>query len=873
MVSRSTLLASAALLLPLTVAAAQQPAAPAPTADTAAQSSAADQSSAEAVQPNGEDEGDEEEIVIVGARDPNAVVGDIPPENQLRPRDIRAYGAATIAELLDAIAPQTESARGRDGGAPVVLLNGRRISSFRELRDLPPEAILRLDILPEEVALKYGYSADQRVVNIVLRPRYHSTSVRTAGELPTEGGRSESEADVTRLSIGDRKRTTVNVHAERSTLLTENERDIAFTPADANAVDPRPFRSLLGSSREARLGGTLNRQLFGNVSSTFDGQIEWSDGRSLLGPSLTQSGEPLRRDTDSLSGHAGMSFDGDKGRWRWSLIGAYDVARAKTETDREDETPTFQVDKARQVTRTGNLSLLAYGPAFSLPAGRANVSLEVSGDTRDLESRARRAGVESETDLGRDRVSGSVNLDLPIAKRNGALSAIGNLSLNANAQAEHLSDFGTLTSVGAGAYWSPVERLNLITSWTREEGAPGLEQLGGPVLTTPNTRVFDFVRGETALVDAVTGGNPDLQADRRNVTKIGGNWRPSSKLNLDIRADFVRSRIDNPISRFPGPTAAIEAAFPERFERDAQGRLVRVDLRPVNFDSAARDELRWGFTFSKPLKSAQPPRSVLDEIRRRIRASPPGSSDGPPPNVMPNEQDGEPLTVRLEGPSGAGAPSGGLRSSGGDMLAGPPGGGGGPRGPGGMGGRGGGGFFGGQRGRLQLSVFHTLRLKDEVRIRPGLPKLDFLDGDAAESGGGTPRHKIEVDAGYYNNGLGARLSGNWQSASKVTGGDSGTLRFSPLAKVNFSLFANLGDRLDLVMKHPWLRDTQLRLGVDNIFDTKQKVRDATGGVPVNFQPDLLDPQGRTIRISLRKLFSPRRAFRREQERPRTPAAN
>jgi outer membrane receptor protein involved in Fe transport len=98
------------------------------------------------------------------------------------------------------------------------------------------------------------------------------------------------------------------------------------------------------------------------------------------------------------------------------------------------------------------------------------------------------------------------------------------------------------------------------------------------------------------------------------------------------------------------------------------------------------------------------------------------------------------------------------------------------------------------------------------------------------------------------------------------------LRFSPLAKVNFSLFANLGDRLDLVLKHPWLRDTQLRVGVENIFDAKQKVRDAAGGVPVNYQTDLLDPQGRTIRISLRKLFSPPRIFRRQQEQPRTPAA-
>ncbi|MFX5252973.1 hypothetical protein ABTD06_19685, partial [Acinetobacter baumannii] len=80
--------------------------------------------------------------------------GDIPPEQQLGPADIRSYGVNSVAELLTELAPQTYSGRG-GGGAPVVLLNGKRISGFQEIRDLPTEAIARVDILPEEVALKY----------------------------------------------------------------------------------------------------------------------------------------------------------------------------------------------------------------------------------------------------------------------------------------------------------------------------------------------------------------------------------------------------------------------------------------------------------------------------------------------------------------------------------------------------------------------------------------------------------------------------------------------------------------------------------------------------------------------------------------------
>src|SRR5258708_7705674 len=123
--------------------------------------------------PQSEDDmADDSDIVVTGSRSlPGAVIGDIPPEQSLGPADVRSYGVNSISDLLTELAPQIRSDRG-SGGAPVVLLNGRRISSFAEIRDLPTEGIARADILPEEGALKYRYSADQEVGNIVLRQRF-----------------------------------------------------------------------------------------------------------------------------------------------------------------------------------------------------------------------------------------------------------------------------------------------------------------------------------------------------------------------------------------------------------------------------------------------------------------------------------------------------------------------------------------------------------------------------------------------------------------------------------------------------------------------------------------------------------------------------
>ena len=172
-----------------------------------------------------------------------------------------------------------------------------------------------------------------------------------------------------------------------------------------------------------------------------------------------------------------------------------------------------------------------------------------------------------------------------------------------------------------------------------------------------------------------------------------------------------------------------------------------------------------------------------------------------------------------------------------------------------------------QGGRLNFSLTHTINLVDRVTIRPGVPGLDYLHGDALGSSGGRPRHEVEAQAGWANNGLGARLSGNWRSGTTVDIAAAGNLHFSPLATFDLRLFANLGERFDLVAKHPWLRGTQVRLDLKNMFDAKPRVRDAAGLVPTSYQPDLLDPLGRTVRISIRKLFSPPPSFFRRQTPP------
>ena len=165
---------------------------------------------------------------------------------------------------------------------------------------------------------------------------------------------------------------------------------------------------------------------------------------------------------------------------------------------------------------------------------------------------------------------------------------------------------------------------------------------------------------------------------------------------------------------------------------------------------------------------------------------------------------------------------------------------------------------------MTFSLTHQLNLVDEVTIADGVPKLDYLGGEPIGQTGGRPRHDVQFETGYYNNGYGARLQADWRSGTTVDS-SSGDLKFSPYFDLDLRLFANLSENFDLVSKHPFFRGASVRFDVNNIFNNRPKVHDQAGLTPLSYQPDLLEPIGRTVGITFRKLFVPRRFFQRQQQ--------
>jgi len=753
-----------------------------------------------------------EEVVISGRRPPGSAIGDIQPETTLSSQEIRALGVGSVTELIAALGPQLNSSGGR-GGRPVVLINGVRVSGFAEVRDLPTEAIQRVDIFPEEVALKYGYRADQRVLNIVLRQRFRAYTTDLSARRSTEGGGESANVGAGVLRVQRDTRWQVDLKARHDDGLLESEREVVGTGGV-----PRPdaaSRTLSPASEALSANFVYAKPLREGLAATANLTLDDTRRRSLLGLRPAPEGQQVvRRDVDSLDSRLGGILQGAGAGWRWS---------ASLNADRTDTATRVAGGDLAGRSRNDSLEveLLATGSPLTLPAGDLGVTVKGGVGTRGIESFARRITGDVTTDLSRSQRDLRLNLDIPLLRGE---TSFGNsrLTLSAGHALEDVADVGTLSTTNISLNGSLGRSWRALVSLNDDDNAPSMQQLGAAVIPTPAVRTFDFTRGETAEIIRIDGGNPDLKPDNRRILKFSLGARPLEGVDLDLNAEYTRSRARDVVTPLSFATPDLERAFPSRFLRDPAGRLLSIDARPVNFSGRDRDEMRFTINLSRPW--------------------------GPQPEMPTRPPRGGPPTAN---PAGAAAAAGAMvvpGATGGPAAL--------PFDPAAMAER----FMAfGRRGSAQFSLVYTHRLKDEVRIAPGLPALDLLDGDTLFDTDGSPRHELELQAGASRDGYGGRMVVKWRDGSSIDGGMSSSgpvdLTFEPLLTVDLRLFVDLSLQ-PIALRNEFVRGARVSLAVENLFDQHPRVRSADGTVPLNYQPALLDPQGRTLRLSFRKLFFP-----------------
>lgn len=852
------------------------------------------------------------EIVVRADRIPGQLDVETAPVDTLDAADIQAIGATSIADLLSAISPQTGSARGRgDGGQPIFLVNGIRVGSPREFRSYPPEAIEKVEVFPEEVAQRFGFPPDRRVVNLVLKNSFSSREVEFEYEQPDRGGYSRTEQELSMLRIADGGRLNLGLELSDVSMLTEAERGVIQpdTGAAPGAVDESAFRSLIADTAEVQASANWAKSFTGTGSSvSLNGTVQRNRSRSLSGLDLL--GGVLERRSETQTYATAGSYTRPIGDYQ--LTGTFDASL--TDSDSEiDRRSGEGFDLASSRVYDATTLLTARGSPLLLPAGDLATTFDLGFDWTRIVSDDTRSGTDAR--LTRGDLSGGVNLVVPItSRREGFLDAVGDVSLSAQAGFNHLSDFGTLYDWSGGLNWSPVDGVELQATYTWREVAPGLTQLGNPVITDFNVPVFDLARGESVLATITTGGNPALLAETQKDWKFSANVDVPFIEGARLQVDYIRNRSNNVTSSFPLLTPAIEGAFPGRVTRDTEGTLLSIDRRPVTFAETRAERLAFGFSLRGSFGEARPEAGGGDGPVRAPRQ--PAAETAPASaNGQPNDErrqrfaafrerlcadDGEAFMLALaeaidrgETPAGTpegfdpaqakqmldrfraengtidrarlaqfrtmicsadGPPMGGAQAAAGApprSSAGGSGGGGRGAGRGGMGGFGGGGDG---RGRYFITLTHTIELDNTVLIAPGLPVIDQLGGDGLSSNG-FPRHSSRLEGGVFRNGWGVRASGVYTGKARVNGSGlpgSTDLSFGDLATVNLRLFADLGQLTKT--ETGFLKGFSVSLVADNVFDGRRKVTDSNGETPLAYQPFLIDPVGRYLGIDLRKVF-------------------
>ena len=747
----------------------------------------------------------QDEILVVANRQKGAVATTIKPETTLNSTAIRALGAADLTEVFEDLAPEIKSGKsdaGEKTAAPsIVLVNGQRIAGFNSIKDLPPEAVRRIEIFPEKVALEYGYGPDQRVVNVVLRGRYHALTLLGRDTLAPENWRGIYRAKTDLVRIGENSHWNIDLDYRHLDPIFAGD---TLPDPSAPPGEKAPDHTLAAQEDHLSVSGAATRN-FGTVNAELTGRLNLDALQSRPGLSqadgnlLTDQGEagmingPLDRTDRTVGAQTSLTLNGKLSSWRWSFVGKLDASTREVRTgdaSGHDDLAAILLpppdlfglhchsgtiaDCVSTSSRDATGDFYLNGNLFALPAGPVTAALRAGFAFSGIRSHS---PLDQPATDSRSRSEGSAqaNLDFPIISPH---SPVGKVSVGVNGEARQTSDFGTLTTVGSTVEWSPAEHAQLLASISREEDAPNLMQLGQARLETPDLREFDFTNDDTSIVTRFEGGNPTLRRNQSRIANFRFQLSPFHQTKLSLSADYTIERMRNPIASVTAATPAATAAFPDHFIRNADGTLTGIDISPVNLARRDRQQLRWGINYTTPFGRPRPAKgSAKDPSRPPVRNS------------------------------------------------------------------------------FQVALYHTWRFQDDVRLRNGMPKLDLLNGDIISDKGGTPRHELELQTTVSTNAWSAAINADWQSPTKASAGlmSDDHLTFSQGVTFNLRLTINLAEQHWLTHLLPFLRGN-LNLSLDNLFGAHTEVHDSSGHVPLPYTESYTNPTGRTFRITLRKRF-------------------
>lgn len=811
------------------------------------------------------DDEDDRQIVVIGNRTIIASLKDLEIEQTYDSDRAASYAVSTVGELLDRVTAENGDA------APSVLVNGQPVSDIGDVSDFPVEAISRIEALPKGAASRIGGTAGQRAYNIVLKPSVKTITATASVQSATEGAWRNYKGEALFTYIKGQDRLNLTLRAADSDYVFDADRNVNpfaefipysaagnLIPQSGTEIDPalsifagqlvgtvalpggniRPtladllsganrvnpsnlsrFRTLRGASQpyEANIAGS--KKLAAWLTLSFNGRLNWNQTVSQSGLpaarflvpvsnaftplsrsailALNDPSRPLQNVSDTTNGSISATLNANFGPWRVTVTGRHD-----------ERNRTYANERVSN-------SLITVGAATNPFDGTLAAQIPITLRTTRSRTKASQITEDIEGPL----------FDLPA----------GAVRLRA----------------GIGMLWSRLDGNDSIGGTARKFRRKELTTKAG--ITVPLTTAADLSQflprvGETELsldVARVDLGNFG-KLDRYSVAV---NWRPIKWLI------FTASQVEDGRAIAPELLAAPSVVTDNvLFFDPVTNKTVNVTTiiggaanllnETQHTKSIAMTANPWA-KYNLQLNATY----AVSELRNQFGALPPPSTAVVTafPERFQRDGAGTLFLVDNRTVNFARQNNRELRTSIGFVI---------PlandeltnvskessparRGP---------------RPILQVNASHTVLLESKTIIRDGLASVNLLDGGAIGIGGGRSRNVSDGSLAITQGGTGVRLNAVRRGVNYLRTGTAAApdlLTFKPITKFDLRAFTDVGA---LLPKSKLTRGTRLTVTIENLNNSRQRVTDAAGRVPISFQPAYLDPIGRTVMFELRKVI-------------------
>lgn len=462
----------------------------------------------------------------------------------------------------------TLNLRGLGPDATLTLVNGHRLAYDAlnqgvDISAIPLAAVERIEVVADGASALYGSDAVGGVANIILRRDFDGVQLSARFGGATDGGDGQQQYGAIaggRWGSGGFMVAADFLHAGA---IVAGQRDYTRT------LDPGA--SLLASQAKLSLVIAGHQQLARGVELELDGTF--SHRRSTKATPFFATSDVFanglfnRPEVDSYAITPALRLALPAG-WEARIGGTHAISRAEIFSRRflgGAETPQYLI----YANRLNALEATAEGPLFALPGGSArlafggglrsvlldvNVSRVVNGarlTTRDFTEKRAVQFAYGE-------------LSLPLIGPDNDVPLVEQLRLSAAARYERYAGIDAVTTPKLTLVYQPVRDLTFRLSWGRSFKVPTLNQVNqAQVGNLVPASLFSPQPEPPLPPDAallqLSGGNPDLRAERATSWNAGLEFRPRFVPGLRLQATWFdidyRDRISSPFSGTSGALA------------------------------------------------------------------------------------------------------------------------------------------------------------------------------------------------------------------------------------------------------------------------------------------------------------------------------